>query len=452
MPSSGGILRVLGRALLPVAILGAALLLFSRFGELREMLGYLRTVAWQGLVLALLCQAANYLAAARAYRDLLATQGHRLGLWHLFKVVIVTTSLSYAFPTWGASGNAFFLVTLRRNGIPSMRGAVVVLLSFLAHVFAVFLFVLGSLAWLVMDDRLTLRQTIVLSAAVTAGVAIFLGWLWRLSHPERFARAAGWFAKWTRRGIGKTLDRERIKLASDQLAQGRRVVVRHKLHLVDPVLYRAIFFLMDCATLWVILRAMGVPADFGVATVGFTLALAAGGISLVPGGLGVTEVSMAFVLHRLGVDFEAAVVATLLFRLLSFWLPMPVGLLLYRGVLREAGEPEALPRQEPRSLEPLPRGERPRNWALFLLAIHPAAALAAWSASEIASLLGLSSSHIRLALLAASAGLLVVGSALSLWALLRLRGGSGKAVAAGLLLGHLAGAAGAVYAAFEWIG
>ncbi len=49
-------------------------------------------------------------------------------------------------------------------------------------------------------------------------------------------------------------------------------------------------------------------------------------IPLTPGGLGFVEAGLTAVLVLAGVPAAVAISATLLYRLVSFWLPIPIGL------------------------------------------------------------------------------------------------------------------------------
>jgi hypothetical protein len=56
-------------------------------------------------------------------------------------------------------------------------------------------------------------------------------------------------------------------------------------------------------------------------------------IPLTPGGLGFVEAGLTGMLALADVAASAAVVATLAYRLVSFWLPIPAGALAY-GLFR----------------------------------------------------------------------------------------------------------------------
>src|SRR5690606_35962576 len=57
-------------------------------------------------------------------------------------------------------------------------------------------------------------------------------------------------------------------------------------------------------------------------------------IGVIPGGLGLCEAALITTLSWAGISVPVALSATLLFRGLSFWLPMLPGLLLARGTTR----------------------------------------------------------------------------------------------------------------------
>jgi uncharacterized protein (TIRG00374 family) len=60
-----------------------------------------------------------------------------------------------------------------------------------------------------------------------------------------------------------------------------------------------------------------------------------------PGGLGFVEAGLTATLALAGVGGGAAVVATLTYRLVSFWLPIPAGLVAYGLFRRRYGGPPA---------------------------------------------------------------------------------------------------------------
>lgn len=71
------------------------------------------------------------------------------------------------------------------------------------------------------------------------------------------------------------------------------------------------------------------PSWLGI-LVAYMLAATVGAISPTPGGLGAMEAALVAALVRLGVASGPAVAATLTFRLVTFWLPLPIGAVVLR--------------------------------------------------------------------------------------------------------------------------
>jgi uncharacterized protein (TIRG00374 family) len=86
-------------------------------------------------------------------------------------------------------------------------------------------------------------------------------------------------------------------------------------------------WILDAAALWLSLAAFGWHADIGVLLVGYGVANLIGALpELTPGWLGVLEASVAVALSALGVPQGIAVVAVLVYRLVSYWLPTIAGI------------------------------------------------------------------------------------------------------------------------------
>jgi uncharacterized membrane protein YbhN (UPF0104 family) len=99
----------------------------------------------------------------------------------------------------------------------------------------------------------------------------------------------------------------------------------------------SLIFLADAATLYACLLAFDQPVGFGTAFIALIMASIVVTLGPIPLGLGSFEVASTATLHLLSVPVEAAFAATMLFRLLTLWLPLLPGLFLMRSAL--AGPP-----------------------------------------------------------------------------------------------------------------
>jgi uncharacterized protein (TIRG00374 family) len=89
--------------------------------------------------------------------------------------------------------------------------------------------------------------------------------------------------------------------------------------------------MLDYAALVAALYAVGGKARPSMVLLAYVVSLALAMVPITPGGLGFVEAGLTSVLVLAGVEANAAVVATLLYRLVSYWLPIPVGALAWAG-------------------------------------------------------------------------------------------------------------------------
>jgi uncharacterized protein (TIRG00374 family) len=102
-------------------------------------------------------------------------------------------------------------------------------------------------------------------------------------------------------------------------------IIRHpKLGLLGAFAYWA----FDIATLWASFRAFGATPDFPVVVIAYFVGQAANAIPL-PGGIGLVEGGMVGAFIAFGVGGSVAVIAVLVYRALSFWLPTLPGSAAY---------------------------------------------------------------------------------------------------------------------------
>src|SRR5918996_449751 len=84
-------------------------------------------------------------------------------------------------------------------------------------------------------------------------------------------------------------------------------------------------WVLDYLTLLAALYAVGAHPRASLVLLAFFAAQLLGTLPLTPGGLGFVEAGLTGTLAPAGVGGAASVVATLVYRLVSFWLPIPAG-------------------------------------------------------------------------------------------------------------------------------
>lgn len=99
-------------------------------------------------------------------------------------------------------------------------------------------------------------------------------------------------------------------------------------------------WLLDGVGIYLSLQAFNLNLNFITSTlIGFSSILF-GAISLIPGGVGVTEVSMVQMLNSQGIDIALATAVTIFWRLASIWYSTCIGIIATNFVLKENSKEE----------------------------------------------------------------------------------------------------------------
>jgi uncharacterized membrane protein YbhN (UPF0104 family) len=89
--------------------------------------------------------------------------------------------------------------------------------------------------------------------------------------------------------------------------------------------------MFDYAALVAALVVFGAQARPSEVLLAYAVAQALAMIPITPGGLGFVESGLTTLLILIGISADQAIVGTLLYRLVSFWLPIPIGALAWAG-------------------------------------------------------------------------------------------------------------------------
>jgi uncharacterized protein (TIRG00374 family) len=121
------------------------------------------------------------------------------------------------------------------------------------------------------------------------------------------------------------------RVAKLLLAQRARVRAVFSGRWMRAVLAAAASRMLDYAVLVAALTAFDAHARPSEVLLAYVVAQALAMIPITPGGLGFVESGLTALLVVIGIDADTAVVGTLLYRLVSFWLPIPIGALAWAG-------------------------------------------------------------------------------------------------------------------------
>jgi uncharacterized protein (TIRG00374 family) len=107
----------------------------------------------------------------------------------------------------------------------------------------------------------------------------------------------------------------------------------------QALIYSAGNWLLDLMALLIALAAVGAEPRASVVLLAYVVAAFLGMIPITPGGLGFVEAGLLGTLALAGIGTDQALLATLLYRLAAYWLPIPAGAVAYVLAGRKYGRP-----------------------------------------------------------------------------------------------------------------
>lgn len=251
------------------------------------------------------------------------------------QITLAALAASALFSAAGAGGMALTYWTLRKAGMERRR-AVCRMVAFLAIMYSVYLLaillfgILLSAEVLPGEDHLSVT---IIPAAVAGGVILLLGLVSLLPGDiERRLRELHRFERLTNFA-------SRVAALPATLASGVRTAIAHLRNpKLGPEAYLGAvgFWAGNIATLWLAFKAFGVDVQFGVLVQGFFVGMVANLAPSPAAGVGTVDAGLIGAFVVFGLDAEAVFPAVLVFRLIGFWLPIPLGVAAYLKLLQKA--------------------------------------------------------------------------------------------------------------------
>ena len=125
------------------------------------------------------------------------------------------------------------------------------------------------------------------------------------------------------------IDAEALRRMFAQVARRLQDLLEQRSRLGRALVWATTNWLLDAASLFVFVGAFGHWVNPDALLVSFALANVLAAIPLTPGGLGVVEATLTSTLVGFNTPRAIAILGVVSYRLINFWLPIPVGGLAY---------------------------------------------------------------------------------------------------------------------------
>jgi uncharacterized protein (TIRG00374 family) len=306
-----------------VFVLLAVLIVVLDWNQVHQIIGKAR---WQLTLAALLFTIISYFCLSFGYVLVNRVFGIGTGWWKLFEIGIVSSTLNNILGFAGAAGHSLRVQLVKGKEIDAGEVlAASIFHSYLNNVMLLLMLALGLLTLLFSHIvyggsavGLGLISAILVVSLMVSTAIIFIPWLKsRLLH---FTKTVWHF--FTHRDITQFLTD-----LDHGLTRGLVTLKGRPWELALLLGTMASVWAFQAVALWFCFGALGNAPNLGVLLSGFGIGLSAGNLSMVPGGLGVQEASMAGIYALLGMSFAQAALVAILFRVVydfvSFFISRP---------------------------------------------------------------------------------------------------------------------------------
>jgi uncharacterized protein (TIRG00374 family) len=277
---------------------------------------------------AVVFEAGAFVVYARMTQLLLPPE-HRPGMGVVFGTVMASTGVNHVVPGGAATTGAVNYRLLGRAGVPANE------LGFALGAQAIgSAVVLNVILWVALVVSIPTSGLHPIYGTAAAVGAILIGSF--SAAVVAMLRGRDRFADWVAALAGRVprVDAANVRATMVRLADQLALLAadRHRLRMV--LILAAGNWLLDAAALWITLLAVGQRPGVVGLLVAYGLANVMAAIPVSPGGLGVIEAILIPTLVGFGTPRAEASVGVVVYRLINFWLPIPVGAVSYVAVER----------------------------------------------------------------------------------------------------------------------
>ena len=319
-----------------ILFLGVVFVILS-LSELEHTVATLQQGKPAFILLAFMIQIGWFFLVGIIYRSLYGLLGMEESILNLTKVAAAATFVNVVMPTVGVGGIAIFVNAAKKDGHPTGKVTLAAAL-FVLFDYAAFLAVL-ALGWIVLIRRNDLdageitASLILLAIASVLAFTLYLGFRSAEAMGDFLARLARLVNAILRPFIRREyLREERAYEFAHEMADGLSSLPDKPRGLLKPFLLALLSKGLLVSVLLCAFLAFQVPFSGGTVIGGFAIGYLFTIVSPTPSGIGVVEGALPLALRSLRVIWSQAVVITIVYRAMTFWVPLGVGAWAFRAL------------------------------------------------------------------------------------------------------------------------
>ncbi len=313
----------------------AASFVYLSFGEIQSIVKTLQKGNIWFVLLAIIIQFGWFLVTGLTYLSLYRLLDMNETIYKMTLMSAAANFVNTIAPSAGMGGMAVFISDANRSGrSPGKVTVISILFLFIDYIAFMVVLMLGLF---ILFRRNDLHPTEIAASAVILAIALGLGFLLYLGSrsADSLGNALAWIARLANRIVKPFIKRDYISEMrahefAHEMATDLRSLPGKSRSLIKPVLYALATKVLMMGVLMASFFSFQVPFTTATIIGGFSISYLFLIVSPTPSGIGIVEGVMPLALTSFRVPWSDAVIITLAYRGITFWLPLGVGALAFR--------------------------------------------------------------------------------------------------------------------------
>lgn len=308
---------------------------FAQIDEVQAIVQTTKKGDWRFLLLALVVQIIWFINVAASYRAIFQALRIEEKIERLLLLASATNFANVVAPMAGMSGMALLIHEARQRGYSTGRVTAAGVI-FLLTDYVGFLVILG-LGLIVLFRRHNLNIAEIVASAFLALVASAIAILMYMGmhSAQKLGKVLAWIARLINALLWKFIHRPylselRAHMFALEIEEGLRELRDNPQSLFPALVLALTNKTLLISILFLVFLSYKAPLSLGTLVAGFSVAYLFLIVSPTPSGIGVVEGALALVLGSMYIPLGTAVLISLTYRGITFWLPLLFGLFAFR--------------------------------------------------------------------------------------------------------------------------
>lgn len=340
-----------------VTIIALVVLLYFSWPDIQRGFDEINAANWTILALIIPLQLINFFSIGMIYHDYFKATGQPkfANKREMMRIALELNFVNHVFPSGGVAGFSYLGFRLKGKGIPVARTTLAQVMRF-ALTFISFLALLFFGLLLLSFDKSAggLILFISLSVAFLTLFGTAIG-VYIISDKARIKNFSGFLPKLANKVLHpftrnpKFINTDKVDELFSDLHEDYKKVSKDRAKLKKPFVWALLANITEVLTIYVAYLAIGNAINPGAVILAYSVASFSGLISVLPGGIGIYEALMTATFASAGVPSALALSATLIYRISTIVIFIPIGFIFYQLAIRK-GEAQRVPRKSKSNL------------------------------------------------------------------------------------------------------